>query len=113
MNDRNTNAAQSSSPARRAPQIDEQAEDQGLLRLDLLPPDLRDRFLASEKSGASQPGTRLMKERLGFPQFCRLRDCRRGKACLGKKFACMRDNRELMLTEVLPRVMGYERDADH
>jgi hypothetical protein len=43
-----------------------------------------------------------MKERLGFPQFCRLRDCRRGKACLGKK-----------LTQVLPRVMGYERDADH
>ena len=54
-----------------------------------------------------------MMETLGLPQFCRLRNCRRGKACLRKKFQCVRDNRELMLTEVLPRVMGYERDADH
>jgi hypothetical protein len=43
-------------------------------------------------------------ETLGFPQFCRLRNCRRAKACLGSKFQCMRDNRELLLNEVLPQV---------
>jgi hypothetical protein len=110
MNDRNTNAPQSASPARTAPDIDEQG--QGRPRLHLLPPHLSARFLAIEASGRSQPGTRLMMETLGFPEFCRLRDCRRAKACLGKKFACMRDNRELMVSEVLPQVMGYERDED-
>jgi hypothetical protein len=64
-----------------------------------------------EASGLSQPGTRLIMETLGFPQFCRLRNCRRAKACLGSKFQCMRDNRELLLNEVLPQVISYVRNA--
>jgi len=80
-------------------------------RLELLRPDQRARLAAIEASGLSQPGTRLMTETLGLPQFCRLRNCRRAKACLGKKFECMRDNRELMLSEVLPRVMRYDREG--
>src|SRR5947209_20628175 len=79
-------------------------------RLELLRPDQRARLAAIEASGLSQPGTRLMTETLGLPQFCRLRNCRRAKACLGKKFECMRDNRELLLNEVLPQVMGHVRD---
>ena len=97
--------------ARAAPQVDAQAEDERPPRLDMLPAQQHARFLAIEATGASQPGTRLMVETLGLPQFCRLRNCRRAKACLGKKFECMRDNRELMLSEVLPRVMRYEREG--
>jgi hypothetical protein len=55
-----------------------------------------------------------MIETLGLPRFCQLRNCRRTKACIGKKLECMRDNRELMLTEVLPRVMqdGGEEEEE-
>src|SRR5438270_10900869 len=80
-------------------------------RLELLRPDQRARLAAIEASGLSQPGTRLMTETLGLPQFCRLRKCRRAKDCLGQKFACMRDNRELSVNEGLPQVMSYVRFA--
>jgi hypothetical protein len=76
-------------------------------RLDLLCPEQRARLTAIEAGGLSQPATRLMMETLGLPPFCRLRNCRRAKACLGTKFQCMRDNRE-----VLPQVTGYVRDGD-
>src|SRR5438270_13065567 len=81
-------------------------------RLDLLRPEQRARLAAIEASGLSQPGTRLMMETLGLPRFCQLRNCRRAKACLGTKFHCMRDNRELMLNEGLPQVTGYVHEGD-
>jgi hypothetical protein len=92
--------------------MDDPRSDMNAPRLELLRPEQRARLTAIEASGLSQPGTRLMMETLGLPPFCRLRNCRRAKACLGKKFECMRDNRELLLTQVLPQVMGYVRDAD-
>jgi hypothetical protein len=79
--------------------------------LSRLCPHQRARRLAIEASGISVPGMRLFVETLDFPQACRMRACRRAKACIGAKLYCMTANRELLLNEVLPAVM--ESGADH
>ncbi|MBV9395242.1 MAG: hypothetical protein JOZ84_12625 [Methylobacteriaceae bacterium] len=69
--------------------------------LDLLSPDQRARLAAIEASGLSHPGIRLFTETLGLPKSCRLRTCMRLKACVGDKLQCVRDNKELLRSEVL------------
>jgi hypothetical protein len=76
------------------------------LRLELLRPHQRARLAAIEAAGLSQPGTRLFMETLGFPQACRMRACRRTKTCLAAQFYCITDNREFLLNEVFPAVVG-------
>jgi hypothetical protein len=75
-------------------------------RLHLLRPHQRARLAAIEASGLSQPGMRLFMETLDFPKVCRSRACRRAKACVGDKLQCVRDNREVLVNEVLPAIMG-------
>jgi hypothetical protein len=60
----------------------------------------------SRKAGRTYPGMRLFMETLEAPKSCRSRACRRAKACLGDKLQCVRDNREVLVNEVLPVVMG-------
>jgi hypothetical protein len=74
-----------------------------------LRPEQRARLAAIEAAGLSQPGTRLFMETLGFPRSCRSRACRRAKACVGDKLHCVRDNRELLLNDVFPAMVGERR----
>ncbi|GAC1338877.1 MAG: hypothetical protein NVSMB26_26530 [Beijerinckiaceae bacterium] len=74
--------------------------------LNALRPEQRARLLAIEASGLTHPGIRLFQETLGFPETCRSRNCRRAKACVGAKFYCVRDNRALLVNEVLPAMRG-------
>ncbi|MEA2759121.1 MAG: hypothetical protein QOH65_1734 [Methylobacteriaceae bacterium] len=75
-------------------------------RLHLLRPHQRARLAAIEASGLTYPGMRLFMETLEAPKSCRSRACRRAKACIGDKLQCVRDNRELLVNEVLPAVTG-------
>ena len=76
--------------------------------LDLLRPDQRARLAAIEASGLSHPGMRLFMETLGIPKFCRSRACMRAKACVGATLQCVRDNRELLRSEVF----AFEEERD-